>query len=162
MRKSFLPGILLLTASVLLPSCVDSSDDPSATDPLAVDTADEPMAGDEAAGSREPEAAGVAPTGPITQGRWDCADGKLCLWQDAGFNGYKVGFVGGGCQGLGPYGMAQQASSWFNRDNVVWTLYRDKGCQGAKFHAYPGAYAGQMSAYWDDELSSICRGSGCP
>lgn len=35
MRKSLLPGILLLTAFVLIPSCVDGSADPSANDPEA-------------------------------------------------------------------------------------------------------------------------------
>lgn len=167
MRKSFLSGILLLTASVLLPSCVDSSDDPSATDPLAVATEDNPLAGDETAGSRELEPAGEGPTGPISFTAWDCGDNKLCLWDLPGFdnvNGYKVGLSGGGCHNLGGWGMNDRASSWFNRDSVIWTLYRDHNCQGssAKLRVNPGERAGQMAPYWDNNLSSACRGSGCP
>ena len=58
--------------------------------------------------------------------------------------------------------MNNLASAWFNRSSVDFHLYRDSGCRGPRFTAYPGARSGQMSAYWGNGLSSICGGAGCP
>lgn len=165
MHKSFLARILLLAAFVLIPSCVEGSDGPSANDPQAVDTEGEAMAGDEFAGSREIGAANVAPTGAGTSlGAEDCTSGMLCLWRGKYFEGEMLPLVPFyDCQKLTVYAFSNATSSWCNQSSGVWTLYRDGDCTGGKFHAPSGQCAGQMSdLYWDNQVSAVCYGSGCP
>jgi hypothetical protein len=164
MRNSFVTGILFLIASFVIPSCVEGSDGPSANDPRAVDTEGESMAGDEAAGSRELESADVAAPSPSITilGAWDCNADRLCLWSEQQFQGARLELVPFGCQNLGAYGFNNATSSWFNRWSGLWTLYTDGNCTGSRFQATDGQSAAQMSAFWDNNISSVCHGSGCP
>jgi hypothetical protein len=164
MYKSFLSPILLLTAFVLIPSCVEGPDGPSATDPQTIGTEGEAMAGDEAEDSGELGAANVAPTGTVTTlGAWDCNADRLCLWSDTNFQGARLELVPlNQCQNLGAYGFNNTTRSWFNRWSGLWTLYTDGNCTGSRFQATDGQSAFQMSTFWDKNISSICHGSGCP
>lgn len=164
MHKSFLAGIMLLTAFALIPSCVEGSDGPSANDPQAVDTEGEAMAGDEAAASSEFGAPSVAPTGSVTTlGAWDCNSDRLCLWSGTSFQDVRLDLVPfNQCQNLGAYGFNNATRSWFNRWSGLWTLYTEGNCTGSRFQATDGQSASQMSTFWDKNISSVCHGSGCP
>lgn len=164
MHKSSPARILLLTAFVLIPSCVEGSDGPSANDPQTADTEGEAMAGDETADSGELGAANVAPTGTVTTlGAWDCNADRLCLWRGIDFQGDRLELVPfNQCQNLGVYGFINATSSWFNRWSGLWTLYTDDNCKGSRFQATDGQSAAQMSAFWDNNIQSVCHGSGCP
>jgi Peptidase inhibitor family I36 len=89
----------------------------------------------------------------------DCPAGFFCLWHDAGFLGRRVQFQDAGCQDLTTFGFNDQASSWFNRNNGTYRVYKDIGCRTFLFSASSGARASQSG--FNDQASSICRGT-CP
>lgn len=160
MHKSLITGLTLLVASALLPSCVELADDPS-----VVTTEREPASTSEAASTREPGASLAAPEPtPIVMGlASDCFDERMCLWEEDHFNGRRVGFrTGLGCQNLGPYGIANQASSWFNNTSESFRLYQDSNCTGSQFTAFAGTKSNQMGPSWDNNIQSICSGTSCP
>lgn len=144
-------GVAILALSSL-PSC--------ATDP-----ADEATAADEAAeDSRELGAASVASTDSgTTLGVWDCPPDRLCLWDGTSFQGTRLDLViYNPCQNLGNYAFNNATSSYFNRWSGLWTLYTDPYCTGSRFQVPDGQSAAQMANFWNNNISSVCRGSGCP
>lgn len=164
MRKSLLARIPLLTAFVLVPSCVEGSDEPSESEPQAIDTEGEAMAGDEATGSDEIGAAKAAPTGTSSAAS-DCDENKLCLWRLPDFAGERLELkpsLAAGCRGLGPYDFGNATSSWRNRSDRGWRLYTQAYCKGDRFIAPSGERAAGMSDYWDNNIQSVCYGPDCP
>jgi Peptidase inhibitor family I36 len=164
MHKSFLARILLLAAFVLIPSCMEGLDGPSANDPQTVDTEGEAMAGDETAGSREIGTANVVPTGSgTTSAASDCHLERLCLWRGKNFEGEMLPLVKyDKCQNLSVYAFGGATSSWFNHWNGLWTLYDGVNCTGPRFQAPSGQRAAEMPYIWDNNISSVCHGPDCP
>lgn len=51
-------------------------------------------------------------------------------------------------------------ASWFNRTSGNYRVYKDINCVNFLFTAQAGARASQSG--FNDQASSICRGTGCP
>jgi hypothetical protein len=140
-------------------SCVAGPDGGPATD------TDE--ANDSLASATPSQAQAIEPTDPLVdtdnivpEAASDCPSGWFCLWQDAGFSGRRLQFQDAGCQNLTTFGFNDEMSSWFNRNNGNYRVYKDINCVTFLFTAQSGARASQTG--FNDQASSICRGTGCP
>lgn len=140
-------------------SCAVEPDDSSTADSSKIDnnqSSDLPLQDDtfESEGSSS-----IADADILIDAASDCPSGFFCLWHDANFSGRRVQFQGAGCQNLTTFGFNDQASSWFNRNNGTYRVYKDIGCRTFLFSAGSGARASQTG--FNDQASSICRGT-CP
>lgn len=160
MQKSFVCGAFAISALFAIASCATGPDEPAPGDPAqgsaegqpdpTMDTADASLLGME-----------ISSSDVIPDTASQCPVGWFCLWHDSGFSGRRLDFQGAGCQNLDPYGFNDEASSWYNhtKTETFW-VYWDANCIGKRFKASPGARSGSMGG-WNDNASSICRGSSC-
>lgn len=98
---------------------------------------------------------------PSTEAASDCDPNYFCAWLNANYQKRRVQFADGGCHNYGgAVGFNDKASSWYNRTSHNVRMYWDTGCTGKSTLTSPGQKSPHMGD-WNDEVSSICIGSGC-
>ena len=160
MRNSALASMFLVGSLLGAASCVGDTGEAEVaeqTSDALLGVADDPV-GDEAnpADDTNPTAFDLD-----RDDIFQCPNQRLCLWNNSFYTSTFYQTQASGCTNL-PSSINDRASSWYNRHNANYYLYRNANCQGARVTAYSDLSNPNMTGAQNNSVSSVCRGAGCP